>query len=108
VQAGLGYTTYVALLNQTGTNAPVATILKNSTGYTYTWARVGSGEYTITASGNAFTANKTIVFVNCGNTNFNAPVATWERLSDTQIQIGQPPLGDGQFVDGAFEIRIYS
>jgi hypothetical protein len=105
---GSSFTTYTAILNQTGTNAPVATILENNTGYTYTWARIGTGEYTITASGNAFTSNKTLVFVNCGNTNFADPVPTWERLSDTEILIGQPPLGDGKFVNGALEIRIYS
>lgn len=108
VQAGLGYTVYTALLNQTGTDAPVATILKNNTGYTFTWSYTGPGEYTITASGNAFTANKTIVFLNCGNTGFNEDMASWERLSDTEILIGQPPLGDGRFNNGSFEIRIYS
>ena len=108
VQAGVGYTAYTAIINQSGTNAPVATILKNNTGYTYTWTRTGAGEYTITASCNAFTSNKTIVFVNCGNTGFNQLMPSWERLSDTAILIGQPPLGDGAFVNGAFEIRIYS
>lgn len=108
VQAGVGYTAYTAIINQSGTDAPVATILKNNTGYTYTWTRTGAGEYTITASGNAFTSNKTIVFVNCGNTGFNKEMPSWEVLSTTAILIGQPPLGDGAFVNGALEIRIYS
>ena len=43
-----------------GGAAPTAIVLSNNTGYTYTWARTGGGIYTITADGNAFTANKTI------------------------------------------------
>jgi hypothetical protein len=81
VQAGLGYTVYTALLTQTGTGAPVATILKNNTGATFTWARTGSGTYTITASGNVFTNNKTIVFVNQGGA--LEGLVTWARTSDT-------------------------
>ena len=36
VNAGLGYTVYTALLTQSGTAAPVATILKNNTCLLYT------------------------------------------------------------------------
>ena len=34
-----GYKVYTALLTQAGTAAPVATILQNTTGATFTWAR---------------------------------------------------------------------
>ena len=105
LNAGLGYTVYTALLTQTGTAAPVATILKNNTGSTFTWARTGSGTYTITASGNSFTSNKTIVFYNLGEYNF-AVQQPWVRTSDTVITI--PLGGDGRITNGAFEIRIYS
>ena len=117
VQAGLGYTVYTALLTQTGTGAPVATILKNNTGATFTWARTGSGTYTITASGNVFTNNKTIVFVNQGGA--LEGLVTWARTSDTIITIqtfngglgGAAALADsilGFGGAGSFEIRIYS
>jgi hypothetical protein len=105
VNAGLGYTVYTALLTQTGTAAPVATILKNNTGATLTWARTGSGTYTVTASSNAFTSNKTIVFYNLGEYNFAAQ-QPWVRTSDTVITI--PLGGDGRITNGSFEIRIYS
>ena len=55
----LGYTVYTALLTQAGTAAPVATILQNTTGKTFTYARTSGGDYTITASSSLFTANKT-------------------------------------------------
>ena len=105
VQAGLGYTVYTALVTQTGTNAPVATILKNNTGYTYTWARTAPGTYTITASGNAFTSNKTIVFYNLGEYAFSVG-QPWTRTSDTVVTISLS--GDGRITNGSFEIRIYS
>jgi len=107
VQAGLGYTVYTALLTQAGTAAPVDTILKNNTGYTYTWSRTGSGEYTITASGNAFTNNKTIVFMNLGEyAGGGVPRSVWARTSDTVVTITTG--GDGRITNGSFEIRIYS
>ena len=102
----LGYTVYTALLNQTGTAAPVATILQNTTGGTLTWTRQSAGNYTVTASSALFTANKTIVFVNNGSNAASTDVIKWNRTSDTTITL--IPTVDGQFTNGSFEIRIYS
>jgi len=102
--AGPGYKVYTALLTQAGTAAPVATILKNNTGATFTWARTGSGTYTITASSNTFTSNKTIVFFNLGEYTF-ASQQPWVRTSDTVITL--PLGGDGRITNGSFEILIY-
>lgn len=101
----IGYTVYTALITQAGTAAPVATILQNTTGATFTWARTSSGTYTITASSNAFTNNKTILFFNLGEYTFtvNSP---WTRTSDTVITISLG--GDGRITNGSFEVRIYS
>jgi len=100
----LGYTVYTALLNQTGTAAPVATILQNTTGGTLTWTRQSAGNYTITASSALFIANKTIVFGNQGN--FLQKTLAWNRTSDTTVALD---LGsDDRLINGAFEIRIYS
>jgi hypothetical protein len=105
IKAGFGYTVYTALVSQTGSAAPVATMLKNDTGYTYTWARTAPGTYTITASGNAFTSNKTIVFYNLGEYAASSRYP-WVRTSDTIITL--PLGGDGRITNGAFEIRVYS
>ena len=56
--AGSGYKSYVAIMNQSGTSAPVATIVKNDIG-NIVWTRNSSGIYYGTLSG-AFTVNKTI------------------------------------------------
>ena len=102
--AGPGYKVYTALLTQTGTAAPVATILKNNTGATLTWARTGSGTYTVTASSNAFTSNKTLVFYNLGEYAFSIG-QPWTRTSDTVITISLG--GDNRITNGSFEILIY-
>ena len=100
----LGYTVYTALLTQAGTAAPVATILQNTTGGTFTWTRQSAGNYTVTASTALFTADKTIVFLNNGS--IEPSNVKWNRTSDTTITlIG---IADNQFTNGSFEIRIYS
>lgn len=54
-----GYLVYTALLTQSGTDAPVATVLQNTLGGTVVWTRNGVGDYTGTLTG-AFLAGKTI------------------------------------------------
>ena len=101
--AGLGYTSLVQLLTQTGTNAPVATEVYNNTGQTFTWARTTTGIYTLTASAATFTANKTIVFFNNGNAAPNTN--KWTRTSDTVLTL---TIGiDNALTNGSFEVRIY-
>ena len=99
----LGYTVYTALLTQAGTAAPVATILQNTTGGTFTWTRQSAGNYTVTASIALFTVNKTIVFGNQGN-NFNDKFQ-WNRTSDTTLDL---IVYENRLNNGSFEIRIYS
>ena len=56
----LGYKIYRALLNQTGSNAPVATVLENNLGGVPTFTRSAPGQYSCIGTG-LFTVNKTIV-----------------------------------------------
>lgn len=55
---------YIAILNQAGQSAPVATILENSLGGTVLWTRGSKGEYIGTLAG-AFPPAKTTVI--CGH-----------------------------------------
>jgi len=111
VSAGLGYTSYVALLTQVGIAAPAPTVVKNSTNQTLTWARSGPGVYTITASSTIFDATKTLVFGNIGKRS-KEDYFRWEVTSNVEITIttfdnaGNP--SDDVFETGSFEIRIYS
>jgi len=111
------YNSYVAILNQAGTAAPVATVLSNNLTATLTWARTSQGTYTLTASEATFTANKTIVFLNTGT---GSPfLITWNHgistgvPTDTVLRVTTHVPTNGSYVDnaitnGAFEVRIYS
>jgi hypothetical protein len=57
-----GVKRYVALLTQSGTSAPTATVNENSTGVTITPSYVTDGTYRLTASSGIFLANKTHVY----------------------------------------------
>ena len=56
--SGASYKVYTALLTQSGTDAPVATVLENTLGGTVVWTRFSQGFYEATLS-SAFTLNKT-------------------------------------------------
>jgi hypothetical protein len=101
----LGYTSYVALVSQTGTNAPVPTVLHNNLKAVITWSRQSNGNYTITAASSLFTANKTVLFLNAGHGYQAALPIYWERTSDTTITLNS--FSDGEIEEGSFELRIY-
>ena len=107
---GASYLKYVALLTQTGTDAPVATVLENTLGGTVVWARSEVGVYTATLA-DAFTANKTAV---------PNPGLAWDtsakyanaQITDTDTITLYVTSEDGTTpVDGwtcpCFEIRVY-
>jgi hypothetical protein len=58
----LGYTEYSALLTQTFTSAPVATVLSNTLSATPEWGYTSTGIYTLTLA-DEFTASKTQVII---------------------------------------------
>jgi len=62
---GTSYDVYTAILTQSGTSAPTATVLENTLGGTVVWSYNDAGQYIATLTG-AFTTNKTAVFCNLG------------------------------------------
>jgi len=58
------YKVYTAILNQSGTSAPVATVLENTLGDTVIWSREIAGTYLANNSSGLFVARKTFVFYN--------------------------------------------
>ena len=70
-----GVKRYKALLNQSGTDAPVATILENTLGGVPVWTRIADGYYYCTLA-NAFTANKTFCSVTYGPNSGIAPLVS--------------------------------
>lgn len=106
----IGYTEYVALVTQTGTNAPTAVDIKNDTGATVAWARSNAGIYTATFSSAVLTANKTIASI-VPYSNY----AHWyyEMVSTSVVRIyivnnDALPMGiDAQLTSSPVTIRIY-
>ena len=110
VQASRPYKVYAALLAQSGTSAPVATVLENTLGGTPIWAYSSVGGYTATLTG-AFAINKTSVLISNGQA-ANALFGSY-RLSDNAIGLTTTVAGTGAPVDGAIfnatiEIRVYN
>jgi len=102
------YLVYTALLNQTSTNAPVATVLKNTLGGTVVWTRTSPGLYVGTLTG-AFTANKTwcISINGVGN---HEVISRIHRANDNQVEIYATDTNvfdDDILVDTNVEIRVY-
>ncbi len=66
---------YVAMLDQTDTNAPVATyVMKNTLGGTPVFSYISDGYYRMTLTG-AFPLDKTVVFI--GDTNGDSTIRIW-------------------------------
>ena len=102
----LGYAPYTVLLNQSGTNAPVATQLQNKTTGTFNWTYVSLGRYAVTAVGVVMPASKTIVFFNNGSSSSINPNLYWS-LDTGGNSIGVRCDTNGILTSASFEIRIY-
>lgn len=103
-----GVKVYRALLTQTGTDAPTATVLENSLGGTPTYGYVDPGTYTVTLTG-AFTANKTAFLMGpiSDGSGQNAG-AFYNNVNEAGIYtatLGTP--GNGLLSGVLFEILIY-
>lgn len=102
--AALPYLSYVAILDQTGSNAPVATVVANELDGTVVWARLTDGVYTGTLAG-VFTADKTVCFISGipGNTGVAGGA---RRFSNDVVRVLTP--NDGDLTSFSIEIRVYS
>jgi hypothetical protein len=105
--SGASYLVYTALLNQSGTDAPVATVLENTLGSLGVWTRNGIGDYKMTAAGISFSAPKTAITLGQTGT-----LIFTQYIDDTQINIitltqdGQSNA-DSWLSDTMIEIRVY-
>lgn len=104
------YKVYTALLTQSGTSAPVATVLENTLGGTVVWTRSDVGTYAGTLSG-AFTADKTFLVVNQSSIadnrgfNFYRNDANSVALLSGLVTTGQAT--DEVLSNTSVEIRVY-
>ena len=108
------YKVYTALLTQTGTNAPIATVLENTLGGTVIWSRVSTGTYVGTLAG-VFAVNKTICF-HQRSSDLTSSSAFDYSMSSAQASTNTVDLkstlagglADGLIIRSSVEIRVYN
>lgn len=102
---------YVALLNQTDTNAPVATVLQNTLGQEVVWTRDSQGIYIGTAAG-AFKPEHTALEISQPWSNFLTSIsdATFpDSVSvNTRQVVGGTGLEDGILYNTVVRISVYN
>ena len=104
---GGGYLKYVALLSQSGTSAPTATVLENTLGGTVVWSYNGNGSYDATLTA-AFTADKTVVFIGGpgSSTGFHTAYRDDDNMVTVQTFDSGSPAND-MLAETPIEIRVY-
>lgn len=102
------FVSYAFNLTQTGTDAPVATGMSNTTGATFTIARSNIGIYTITAdAGTPFAAGKTAVITGGVASGTVSAALTSTSVITITTKDNAFANADVLLLDTFFEIRIY-
>ena len=105
------YKSYVAIVNQSGTNPPVATVLENTLGGTVVWTRTGNNMYYATLAG-AFPQNKTVwnsgslYCIATGGLIGNVYQYLWSSVNSF-VAYGLGGADDGQLTNAMIEIKVY-
>jgi hypothetical protein len=115
--SALPYKVYTALLTQTETDDPVATVLENSLGGTLVWTRNSDGDYTATLIG-AFPDENQFFTLNAISAVYSANTSVSVYWNDSDSFQLTTATGDGvtipyTFVDDIIynypiEIRVYN
>ena len=109
--SGASYLVYTALLTQTGTDAPVATVLENTLGFTPTYSYIGAGDYNINHT-NGFTVGKTCI-ITSGDSGLGDDTYKFKayRLNSDSIRLyitsDGTPSDYGLIGLTVIEIRVY-
>jgi len=104
--SGATYAVYRALLTQTGTNAPVATVLENSLGGTVVWGYGNVGFYTATLV-SAFTADKTFTLITMGESVGDAvTIQAYRSSADVVTVLTRMPDGSASELEGPASVEI--
>lgn len=107
VQTQRPYKVYTALLSQTGTSAPTATVLENTLGGTVSFTYFGAGAYYVNSS-SLFTVNKTGVIISSlgvSSSSYNITAIPSTLIITTSVS---GVYTDGYLSNTFFEIRVYN
>jgi hypothetical protein len=113
----LPYKKYVAIITQSGTNAPTVTrLFENDLGATVTYTYVDIGLYNIKITDHKFTLYKTFINPGIGSrtsTSQTAPTLGFTIIDDETIQINSYSANGNTAINGVvrqvpIEIRVYN
>lgn len=104
--------TYAAILNQSGTDAPVATVLHNTLDGEIVWTRTGAGAYVGTLTGQ-FPVNKMTIIANILNIPPNKKISSGINNSPDSVLLYQtgaasPYTAQDNMVNAWVEIKVYN
>lgn len=116
-----GYKVYTALLTQSGTDAPVATVLENTLGIDVIWIRLTVGNYkTVSVKGMiGFNANKLMLlssnisdlmeaYGGCISVYMNTSIDEENDIGICTINVSDNLSVDGGLYRTPVEIRVYN
>ena len=104
----LGYTVYTAQLTAGAGAAPTATILQNTTGLTFTWTRLNTGQFVATVAGAPFVEGKFWAISSAKVPQVTSIVRTSTNTCRLDVIESQNGNALNTLVEGYIEIRIYS
>ena len=104
----LGYTVYTAQLTAGAGAAPTATILQNTTGLTFTWTRLNTGQFVATVAGAPFVEGKFWAISSAKVPQITSVVRTSTSTCRLDVIESQNGNALNSLVEGYIEIRIYS
>ena len=96
--------TYIATLTQSGTDAPVATVIKNTLGGVVTFGYASPGAYMVTATG-LLTTGKTAIF--CGDGSMLVVGITMNGFGLNSIDLSIPGPDDNLLAGHTIKIEVY-
>ena len=102
------YTVYTAQLTAGAGAVPTATILQNTTGLTFTWTRIGTGQFVATVAGTPFAANKFWAMSSAKVPQVTSIVRTSTNTCRLDVIESQNGNALNSLVEGYIEIRIYA
>lgn len=102
------YKVYTALLTQSGTDAPIATVLENTLGGTVVWTRADVGNYIAELSG-GFDSTKTFTLITGGDVGSKFGIGYLDGIN-IAVEIFVSSTGATADLSGksiSIEIRVY-
>jgi len=118
---GASYTVYRCTLKQTGTNAPVATVIENTLSGTPVWSRTFNGDYTLTLAGEFPDENKVVILTptSAGTlsglsrdiyaaSNYADVNAVYLQTAWIDTSGSYTPSDDVMWQPSYFEVRVYA